>query len=159
VIGSLIQLTPQTQRRIAFGLQVILGGIFVYAGISKLLDPLRFSASILGYQLIPVGLVRPIVYGMPWIEIGLGSLFFVGKYPRFSAGGIAILLAIFTLMLAYALSQGWIIDCGCFGKPRPVDGSKIVENLIMVLIALRFYLNPALMVPMPEWRSLVEGKA
>ena len=152
----MIQWMSAHQRRwIWLGLQLLLGFIFCYAGVSKLLDTLRFTASLLGYQIIPIGLIRPLVIGLPWIEIGLGGLLIFGQYPRFTAGSIAGLLLLFTVMVGYALSQGWIVDCGCFGTPRPADGQKIFENGLMFLVALRFYQKPELVRPFSEWKQMV----
>ena len=139
--------------------QLLLGVIFCYAGVSKLLDTLRFTSSLLGYQIIPLGLIHPLVVTLPWIEIGLGGLLIFGQYPRFTSGSIAVLLLLFTVMVTYAVSQGWLIDCGCFGSPRPADGQKIFENGVMFLVALRFCMKPGLVRPFSEWKQmLVEWK-
>jgi putative oxidoreductase len=144
-------------RRIWWILQIVLGGIFVYAGLAKVVDPIRFASSLLGYQIIPVSLVRPLVIAMPWVEIGLGGLLIIGKYPRIVSGFLVGLLSLFTLLIMYAMSQGWIIDCGCFGSPRPANGQKVLENIVMLLIALRFYFYPTMIIPITEWRQLLGG--
>lgn len=52
-------------RWVWLGLQLFLGVLFCYAGVSKLIDPLRFSSSLLGYQILPMVMIRPLVFAIP----------------------------------------------------------------------------------------------
>lgn len=150
----MIQLgAPETRRWIGLGCQLVLGIIFVYAGVSKLMDSLRFTASLLGYQIIPLMMIKPLSVVMPWVEVCVGMLMVFGAYPRFTSGTIAGLLGLFTIMIIFALSQGWIIDCGCFGSARPADWGKVVENLVMAAVAVGFYRNPNWVTPYSEWKT------
>ncbi|NBV42574.1 DoxX family membrane protein [bacterium] len=144
----------QYRARLILFAQVVLSGIFIYAGIAKLWDPLRFASSILGYQIIPVSLVRPIVWVLPWIEIFAGLALITGWKVKQAAGTIAAMLVVFTLLLIYAISQGWIIDCGCFGKPHPADWQKVLENLAMLMVAVGFTKYPESARSPKEWRNL-----
>ncbi len=153
MLASLIPF-PKSWRVLAVILtQVVVGGLFAYAGISKVLDPLRFASSLLGYQIIPVGIVRPIVLLLPWIEITLGVLFLTGRYVQQVAIGLAGLLTVFTGLLIIALLNGWVIDCGCFGAPRPVDLQKILENIAMLGCTVCFARYPTLGIKIESWRE------
>ncbi|NDC83430.1 hypothetical protein EB093_07210 [bacterium] len=133
-------------------IQIGLGALFIYAGVTKLLDPLRFEASILGYQIIPLWLVGPIRTVMPWIEIILGLSLVMGWRPQLTSGALATLLIIFTILVVFAIANGWIVDCGCFGSPHPADGWKVVQNGVMLGITILFNRYPQLVRPYQEWK-------
>src|SRR4026207_2236202 len=60
-----------TRPWVAVLLRVLLGGVFVFAGFSKLLLPhAEVVAHMQQYQVLPGWLVSITAMGLPWIEIG-----------------------------------------------------------------------------------------
>ena len=55
----------------------VLGGIFIYAGGTKLLEPKIFAVLIDAYGVVPEGLLIPVAIGLPFLEViaGIGLLF------------------------------------------------------------------------------------
>ena len=96
----------------------ILGGIFIYAGTTKLLAPAIFATLIDAYGIIPESLIMPVAITLPLLEVmaGIGLLFDI----RGSLALIAVLLVLFIAILWYAISMGLDIDCGCFG-PEDIE--------------------------------------
>ena len=94
------------------GLRLSLAGIFIYAGLIKLLDPRAFAHAIAQYDLGPEGLLPLVAVGLPALELlaGIGLIFEV----RGSLTIIAVLLLIFLVILGYAVWHNLDIDCGCF---------------------------------------------
>ena len=94
-----------------------LGGIFIYAGGSKLLEPKIFAYLVEAYGFVPEVLLIPVAIGLPILEViaGFGLLFDI----RGSLGLITGLLMIFMLVLGYAIWLGLDVDCGCFGPEDP----------------------------------------
>jgi len=94
-----------------------LGGIFIYAGVSKLLAPKTFAYLVAAYGIVPEGLLIPVATGLPALEVvaGFGLLFDI----RGSLGLMTGLLVIFMLILGYAIGLGLDVDCGCFGPEDP----------------------------------------
>jgi uncharacterized membrane protein YphA (DoxX/SURF4 family) len=94
-----------------------LGGIFIYAGGSKLLEPKTFAYLVEAYGVVPEGLLIPVAIGLPALEViaGFGLLFDI----RGSLGLITGLLVIFMVVLSYAIWSGLDVDCGCFGPEDP----------------------------------------
>lgn len=137
-------------------IQLGLGGLFVYAGIAKWLDPLRFASSLLGYQLFPMGLIDWMVPLFPWVEIGVGCAMIMGVSPRITGGMVLGLLAVFTALVSYAYANHLVIDCGCFGAPRPVDTQKIIENLAMMMAAYAWW--QAWVIPFSVGRWVRRGR-
>jgi hypothetical protein len=55
----------------------ILGGIFIYAGSTKLLEPKAFTVLIEAYGIVPESLLMPVALALPLLEVAAGiGLFF-----------------------------------------------------------------------------------
>jgi uncharacterized membrane protein YphA (DoxX/SURF4 family) len=93
-------------------LRIALAGLFIYAGLVKLLDPKAFAHAIAQYDLVPEGLLPLLAIGLPALELlaGLGLVFEV----RGSLTTVFILLLLFLAVLGYAVWENLDIDCGCF---------------------------------------------
>jgi putative oxidoreductase len=99
-------------RIIAF----LAGAVFVYAGLTKVTDPLRFASDIHNYQIVPWPIGVRVAFYLPWLEIscGLGLIF-----HRLFTGAIAItsgLMLVFIAALVAARARGIDVACGCFGS-------------------------------------------
>jgi hypothetical protein len=94
-----------------------LGGIFIYAGGTKLLEPEIFAVLIEAYGIVPEGLLMPVAIGLPLLEViaGIGLPFDI----RGSLALIAGLLVLFMAVLGYGIWMGLDVDCGCFGPEDP----------------------------------------
>ena len=103
-----IALSPWINLLIRF----ILGSMFFYAGVAKLLDPKAFARVISQYDLVPESLLAPIAIGLPVLEVlaGIGLIFAV----RGSLSVISGLLVMFVFVLWYGILRNLNIDCGCF---------------------------------------------
>ncbi len=96
-------------------LDFIIGGIFIYAGILKVLDPVGFANDIDNYKTLPWVFGVRLAFYLPWLEIlcGIGlitrKLYFGGLFLLTGLTGIFIVASI------VAKSRGIDITCGCFG--------------------------------------------
>lgn len=107
----------------AFGLmvlvfRVILGGMFVYAGIMKIADPAGFAQAIANYRILPVGMVNGAAVILPWVEVLAGSSLILGLFLTGGSLVIAGLLLVFACALGFDLWRGLDISCGCFGASK-----------------------------------------
>ncbi len=123
------------------GLRLALAGVFIYAGLVKLLDSRAFAHAIAQYDLVPEGLLPLVAIGLPSLELlaGLGLILEV----RGSLTVIGILLLIFLVILGYAICQNLDIDCGCFTGDE-LDAQQSVKtafwrDLIMTGVTLFLY--------------------
>ncbi len=114
---------------VALGLRCILGGIFAYSGVVKLLDPERFTVIIAGFGLLPEALIRPAAIGLPLAELlsGIGLIFAM----RGCLTAIALMLVLFMAVLAWGIHLGLDIDCGCFGPEDPEQAYKGLKAALM----------------------------
>src|SRR5438046_7270394 len=103
---------PRFVRRIA---EFIVGGIFIYAGVIKALDPIRFASDIDNYKILPWTISVQLAFYLPWLEIVCG-LALIAR--RLYLGGLSILTLltfIFIIATMVAKIRGLDITCGCFG--------------------------------------------
>lgn len=122
---------------------LILGGIFIYASIDKIVNPENFAKMIYNYQILPLALVNLAAITMPWVELLCGVSIVTWIFRRGSAALISILLVVFMVAITIAIAKGLNIECGCFsvsGKGRAVGFGILVEDGIMLLLALRVLL-------------------
>lgn len=96
--------------------RIILGGVFLAAGASKVFDPGSLAAAIRSYDLgLPEWFVSFSAHLLPYLEVMLGVYLTFGLFTRVSAWTTNVLMLVFTLALAQAAARGLEISCGCFG--------------------------------------------
>ena len=117
---------------------LIVGGIFVYAGVVKVLDPVQFANDIDNYKTLPWFVsVRLAVY-LPWLEIFCGlALIFRFLYR----GGLLILTALILVFMGATIAakaRGLDITCGCFGHASKNwnFSTHLVLDLLILLAAV-----------------------
>jgi hypothetical protein len=94
---------------------LIVGGIFIYAGVIKALDPVQFANDIDNYKTLPWFVSVRLAFYLPWLEIFCGlALVFRFLYR----GGLSILTALIAVFIGATIAakmRGLDITCGCFG--------------------------------------------
>lgn len=96
--------------------RLVLGGVFLAAGITKALDPGGLAASIRTYELgLPEWFVSLSAFGLPYLEILLGLYLIAGLFTKVSAWTTNAIMLVFILALFQGAIRGLEIDCGCFG--------------------------------------------
>jgi len=104
--------TSNILRRIV---DLIVAGVFIYAGAIKALDPVQFASDIDNYKIFPWPISVALAFYLPWLEIFCGFAL-VGRLLY--RGALSILMALvlmFTLVTIAAKVRGLDITCGCFG--------------------------------------------
>ncbi|PYJ16172.1 MAG: DoxX family protein [Verrucomicrobia bacterium] len=111
-LNSQLSTIPQFVWRIA---DVIVGGVFIYAGAIKVLDPIRFANDIENYKILPWTIGVGLAFYLPWLEIFCGLALIL---RRLYLGGLTILTALISAFLVATIAakiRGLDITCGCFG--------------------------------------------
>jgi putative oxidoreductase len=96
-------------------LDVIIGGLFVYAGVIKAFDPIGFANDIDNYKLLPWTLSVRLAFFLPWLEMFCGLALIT---RRLYLGGLLILTALMSVFIGASVvdkARGLDITCGCFG--------------------------------------------
>jgi uncharacterized membrane protein YphA (DoxX/SURF4 family) len=142
-----------------------LGGIFVYMGLVKALDPVTFLKLVREYELVGNSMLLNVIASLlPWFEVFCGVMLLTGVAVRGSALVLLGMLIPFTFIvlkraLAIASAEGILFcavkfNCGCGGGDVYIC-QKLIENTGLMLLtllplaglgkkwALRFSLWPA----------------
>ena len=97
--------------------RVVLGGVFLVAGATKISDPGALAASIRSYELgLPEWFVSLSAHALPYLEVLLGHYVLAGLFTRVSAWATNALTLVFFVALVQGAARGLEIDCGCFGS-------------------------------------------
>ncbi len=120
--------------------RLLVGGLFVYASIHKILDPADFAVSIRNYMIIPLEWSNIAALALPWIEVTAGSFLILGIQTRPSALLTTGMMAVFVGAMMYAYSIGLDIDCGCFSSSASSSGKigllQIVRDSSLFFVSL-----------------------
>src|SRR3954451_2945773 len=119
----------------------IIGAVFIYAGIIKLLDPVGFGNDIDNYKMFPWMISVRLAFFLPWLEIfgGLAVIF-----RKLYLGGLSILLGLTGIFIAASLAaraRGLDITCGCFGhasKNWSFTQHIMLDLLLLVALSVLF---------------------
>lgn len=106
------------------GARLLVGAVWVVAGLMKLPDPAESVRAVRAYQLLPEVVVPPIGYTLPVLEIVVGVCLVAGLLTRVSAVLSALLFAAFIVGISAAWARGLEIDCGCFGGGGVEEGAS-----------------------------------
>jgi len=123
-------------------LVVLLAALFLYAGISKIPDPVAFARDIEAYRLLPGQASLAVALWLPWLEV-LAALALV--WPAWRAAGrqlLLLLLTVFQILLLVTWFRGLDIECGCFGGGGSSVPLALLRNLgLMFLLGLLWVLE------------------
>ena len=134
--------------------RLVLGGIFVYAGIPKIFFPntqlwpmfvLRFSIStnlatfaeqVESYKLLSPAGVAFVAHTLPFAEILLGLLLLIGWGLRIWASLVTLLMLGFLTLVTRAYLLHMNINCGCFAIPEPLTIKTVIRDSLFALLAV-----------------------
>ena len=119
--------------------RLVLGFIFIYAGMEKISDPEGFARVINNYKLLPFLLINLFALILPWVEVTTGLLLLFGIVTKENAFILSSLLIIFLIAIIISLFRGLNIDCGCFGTASgaKIGLEKLIENLLLILLGIQ----------------------
>ncbi len=94
--------------------RLILGSVFIYASIDKIIHPGAFAEAVYNYQILPGFLINLTAVVLPWLELILGLFLIIGFFQEGSVLIVTGLLVIFLSAMIFNLARGLDIHCGCF---------------------------------------------
>ncbi len=103
----------------------VLGVVFLYASLDKIIYPSAFAQTVHHYQVFPNLLVNLTAIVLPWLEMILGLFLISGIWLPGAVLLCNILLSAFLVLLLSAILRGLDIDCGCFVISR--DSESVVS--------------------------------
>ncbi|OGR64683.1 MAG: hypothetical protein A2X31_11665 [Elusimicrobia bacterium GWB2_63_22] len=131
-------MNPGTKDIIGLAARLAVGGIFIYAGVTKALAPAEeFAYAIESYRVLNSQLSLYAAYVTPWVELYAGLLLAAGVFTRWSALFSGVMLVFFELLLGQAwLRKLPITSCGCFGTSGSNSiAGEFLQNLAFLALA------------------------
>lgn len=118
--------------------RLLVGGLFVFAGMSKLAMPHgEVVAQIQQYTVIPRLLTPLIATVLPWVEVVSGAALLIGFFTTAAAWLVSAQLVSFCLLMIVVIAAGIEIDdCGCFGQLglKETPPQVLVRDLVMLAL-------------------------
>jgi uncharacterized membrane protein YphA (DoxX/SURF4 family) len=128
---------------IAPAFRLVIGIIFLYAGIMKIADPSGFAQALYNYRLLPGWAINPLAITLPWVECVAGASLLLGIWTL--GGGLvaSVLFAVFAAALGINLIRGLDISCGCFSTAStvsPITWFHLAGDLVLLGMGLSIVL-------------------
>lgn len=127
-------------KRAGVAIRLILAGIFLYSGLIKASSSGQFAIALAPFTFVPETWLRPLSIFLPLCEIAGGALILAPRTMRIGAGVIFGLCIVFATVLGWALANGIIVSCSCFGEDDEPSAVKmaiaLVRDLILASMAL-----------------------
>ena len=119
-------------------LRLLLGGLLLLAGATKLADRAGFRQAVAEYEVLPKGLERPFAVLLPWLETVLGILLLLGLGTILAASLAMPLFVSFAIAIGVNLRRGRQVDCHCFGSVQSerTGWPALLRSAALVLAAL-----------------------
>ncbi len=123
--------------------RLVLGGVFVFSGIEKILSLEDFARVTVNYQILPEKIAVYFAFLLPWLEAALGLLLIAGIRVRQAAFALSALIVIFMAALTIRSTTGPLRDCGCFLSAASGSGHGLAYLLIRdgILLGLGIFLG------------------
>lgn len=172
----MMESSPLNLRRVVMWIgRLLLGGIFLYAGYSKLLYPnhnlwpyfiLKFSitmnisnfaAQVAAFKLLPPWGVQLVAHTLPFTEIILGLLVLLGWRLKIWATLLTLIMVGYfgVVLRAYLLHMD--VNCGCFAAPEPVNLKKVLEDAALAGLGIAMTLCAFMEARLPHpWAAPAE---
>jgi putative oxidoreductase len=145
----MMQSSPFNLRRVIIWIgRLVLGGIFIYAGYSKIFLPIIhphppvgvalsfFAMQVDSYQLLPPWGVNFVAHTLPFAEVVLGLLLLIGWRLRIWAVIVTLIMVGFFAAVVRSYALGLQINCGCFANPEPLTIKTVFRDGSLAALAL-----------------------
>ena len=125
------------------------GGVFIYAGALKAIDPAQFARDVDNFRLLPYAASCAVALYLPWLEILAGSALALGVMRRGAVLILGAMLSVFVVALSSAWARGLDITCGCFGQGQNHSNYPLSLLLDLILLAALWYVSRSSVKALP----------
>ena len=140
-------------------LRWLLGGVFVFSGLVKCVDPVGTSIFVEKYLATYsldsfIYLSLPIAVVLSSVEVMMGILLIIGMFRRRVAVASTLLLIVFTVITLLSATLLPIGDCGCFGDAvKLTPWQTFAKNVLLLAASILLWRNSE--KSEHSWRSAV----
>ena len=121
-------------KRGAFAVRLFLAGIFLYSGFIKASSSAQFAIALAPFTLIPQDWLGPLSILLPFAEIAAGILIVMPRTKRLGALLVTGLCLIFITALSWAMANGIVVSCSCFGEDEQPSLAKMTLSLLRDIV-------------------------
>jgi uncharacterized membrane protein YphA (DoxX/SURF4 family) len=107
-------------------LRIALAAVFFYAGTVKAGASQEFAMALLPFTFVPPQWTMPLALALAWTEIVAAFLLLLPRIFPLGAALIGALCLLFIAVLSWALWNGIIVSCGCFGADDSPSAWKML---------------------------------
>lgn len=131
-------------KALPFSARLILGIVFIYASMDKIIHPGAFAEAVYNYQILPDFLINLTAIALPWLELTLGILLILHLWLPGVLLLSNFLLLTFLGSMVFNLARGLDIHCGCFSTSQEgTSGAPmawyILRDGIFLLVAIYLF--------------------
>ena len=123
--------------------RLILGAVFIYASLDKIMNPDDFAKAIGNYHVLPFGLENLLALVLPWVELLTGLCLIIGVMVDGATVLIILMNIVFIFAISQALARGISIECGCFSVSSEggenIGLQTIIRDIGYLLLAYIVY--------------------
>lgn len=137
--------------------RVLLGAVFLVAGVLKIAHPVDFHSDLLVYDVpLPDAVFRVVAVALPWLEAICGAALLADFWTETVGAVVTAMGVIFVIMLGQAVVRGLELTCGCLGSDdegwfdRP--GVALVRAVVLLAGSVWLWLKPSAYHP-SGWAS------
>ncbi|MBN2396132.1 MAG: DoxX family membrane protein [Candidatus Atribacteria bacterium] len=125
--------------------RLILGMIFIYAGVYKISNPQEFVQVVKYLNFFPHPFVNIITSLLPWIELILGILLVTGILAKYAALVSSLLLVIFIYITIVNTFRGVANYCGCSPESFILSSNNpfvmVTRDFVFLLLSIAIIIS------------------
>jgi len=145
--------------------RIVLGGVLVFSGLAKAIDPwgglYKIADYLTAWDMSPSHEISLVLAALlATFEFGLGAMIVFGCYRKATRWLVLAFMGFMSVLSLYIWIANPVEDCGCFGEALIIsNGATFLKNIIlMVPVWILFRTNtavPPLIRPAIQWIVLV----
>ena len=127
---------------LALIIRLVVGAVFVYASLDKIMHPDGFAKAVYNYKILPASLVNITALFLPWLELLTGAALILGTKVKGASLIISAMLVVFLVAVTATLVRGISIDCGCFTSSsagRKTGNGLLIQDTLLLLGSLHLF--------------------
>jgi uncharacterized membrane protein YphA (DoxX/SURF4 family) len=131
-----------SNKYLTFALRLILGIVFCYAAVDKILHIDQFARLVYYYHILPGWAINVMAIFLPMVEMIAGIALILGIWPRGATTLIGAMLVMFLVALTIVYVRGIDINCGCFStsdKGKSSAMNLILRDIPLLLACVQIY--------------------
>jgi uncharacterized membrane protein YphA (DoxX/SURF4 family) len=129
-----------TSEYLALVLRFLVGGMFIWASMTKIKYPPQFAQNVANYGMVPYWFLDFSATVLPWVELLTGLFLIIGLRARAAAMILGGLLVMFTVMVIINIFKGETFSCGCYDTVgERIGWLKVLKNTGWLLLTIQVF--------------------